>query len=221
MKWSSMHLCNTSFVPWLFYSLSNLFFFFIVIDTCFVHWLISSLNNLFFLIVTDNFEEKLELWYIVKYDSIEWLFTDWFCLIIWYSTGSCLSCYSFRNEEIDEYKPLLFLTFHSVLWYITSRSINIKSTWIFNQLTVLEFFSLKWFLQLMFTQCAFLNSLVISSQIKLLSRFYSKHSNLYHSVNLFVYSFLYDSSFQHSFPLLHSGFIAVSWSVYLWFTINL
>ena len=36
----------------------------------------------------------------------------------------------------------------------------------------------------------FLNSLVISGQIQQFSRFYSQHSNLYQSVNLFVYSSL-------------------------------
>ena len=51
-------------------------------------WSFSSLNNLFFIIVIDTFEEKLTLWHIVKYDSIEWWSTDYFCLIIWYYTGS-------------------------------------------------------------------------------------------------------------------------------------
>ena len=52
--------------------------------TYFVNWYLfctlnfSSLNNLFFLIVIDTCEEKLALWYIVKYDSVEWLLTDCF-----------------------------------------------------------------------------------------------------------------------------------------------
>ena len=53
----------------------------------------------------------------------------------------------------------------------------------------------------------FLNSLIISSQIQLFSRFCSQHSDLYLSVNLFVNSFL------------HSGFIVASWPVYLSFII--
>ena len=87
---------------------------FIVIDTCFVLWLFSCSNNLFFFIVIDTCEEKLALWHVVKYDSIEWLFTDCFCLIIWYSTGSCLSCYCFCKEEIGVYKLLFFQTLHSI-----------------------------------------------------------------------------------------------------------
>ena len=49
------------------------------------------------LIEIDHWEEKLALWYIVKCHSIEWLFTDYFCLIIWYATGSCLSCCYFLS----------------------------------------------------------------------------------------------------------------------------
>ena len=67
--------------------LNNLFFF-IVIDTCFVLWLLSSFNNIFFTDVIETCEEKLALSHVVKYESIKWLFTDCFCLIIWYSTGS-------------------------------------------------------------------------------------------------------------------------------------
>ena len=67
--------------------LNNLFFF-IVIDTCFVLWLLSSFNNIFFTDVIETCEEKLALWHVVKYESIKWLFTDCFYLIIWYSTGS-------------------------------------------------------------------------------------------------------------------------------------
>ena len=67
--------------------LNNLFFF-IVIDTCFVLWLLSSFNNIFFTDVIETCEEKLALWHVVKYESIKCLFTDCFCLIIWYSTGS-------------------------------------------------------------------------------------------------------------------------------------
>ena len=70
------------FVLWLFSRLNNLFFF-IVFYTSFVIWLFSSLNNLFFIIVIDFFEEKLAPWHLVKYDSIEWLLTDHFCLMIW------------------------------------------------------------------------------------------------------------------------------------------
>ena len=60
--------------------------FFIVINTCFVLWIFLLWLTYIFLIVIDHCEEKLALWYIVKCDSIEWLFTDYFCLIIWYST---------------------------------------------------------------------------------------------------------------------------------------
>ena len=45
----------------------------------------------------------------------------------------------------------------------------------------------------------FLSNLIISSQIQLFSRFYSQHANLYESANLFVYSFLHSTPFQHIF----------------------
>ena len=75
------------FVLW-FLSCLNKLSFFIVFDTCFVCWLFSSLNNLFYNILIDTWKENLAVWHIIKYDSIKWLFTDWFCLIIWCSTGS-------------------------------------------------------------------------------------------------------------------------------------
>ena len=92
---------HTSFALWKNYFLHCNWYLFCTLN-------LSSLNNLFFFIVIDNCEEKLALWHIVKYGSIEWLFTNYFCLILWYSTGSCLSCYYFCNEERDVYKPLFF-----------------------------------------------------------------------------------------------------------------
>ena len=65
------------FVLWLLSYLNNLSFF-IVIDTYFVHWLFSSLNNSFLNIVIDTCKENLALRHIMKFDSIEWLFTDFF-----------------------------------------------------------------------------------------------------------------------------------------------
>ena len=68
----------------------------------------SSLIDLYFLDLIDHCEEKLALWYIVKCDPIEWLFIDYFCLIIWYSTRSCLSCCYFCNDiKILFYPQLL------------------------------------------------------------------------------------------------------------------
>ena len=83
----------------------ELLIFFTVIDTYFALWIayflnfnwylfctlnFSSLNNLFFFIVIDNCEEKLALWHIAKHNSTEGFFNDYFCLINWYFTGSCL-----------------------------------------------------------------------------------------------------------------------------------
>ena len=102
-----------------------------------------TLNNLIFLILINNCEEKLALWYIVKCDSTEGLFTDYFCLIIWYSTGSCLSCYYFCKGERGVNKPLFFRTFHSVLLDSTGCSMNIESIWIMNELALLWSCNLK------------------------------------------------------------------------------
>ena len=88
----------------------------------------SSLNNLFFFTVIDKCEEKLALWYIVKCDSIGWLFTDYFCLIIWYSTGSCLSCYYFLRKKEVPINPCfsrLFIQFSKTVLAVQ---------WILNQL---------------------------------------------------------------------------------------
>ena len=92
---------HTSFLLWINYFLHCNWYLFCTLSY-------SSLNNLSFSIVIDNWEEKLAQWHIMKYDSIEWLFTDYFCLIIWYPTGSCLSCYYFCNEERGVHKPLFF-----------------------------------------------------------------------------------------------------------------
>ena len=64
------------FVLWLLSYLNNLSFF-IVIDTYFVHWLFSSLSNSFLNNVIDTCKENLALTHIMKFDSIEWLFTGW------------------------------------------------------------------------------------------------------------------------------------------------
>ena len=72
--------------------------FFIVIDTCFVLWIFLLWLTYIFLIIIDHCEGKQALWYIVKCDSRDWLFTYYFCLIIWYSTGSCLNCCHFCND---------------------------------------------------------------------------------------------------------------------------
>ena len=60
-----------------------------------VLWLFSSLNNLFFLHCNSYLRSKTNTVALVKCDSIEWLFIDCFCLTIWFSHGSCLSCYYF------------------------------------------------------------------------------------------------------------------------------
>ena len=91
------------------------------------------MGNLFSFIVIDICKDKL--------DSIEGLFTD--SLVIWYSTGSCLSCYYFCKEERGVYKPLFFKTFHSVFLDGTGCSMNTEPTWIIYQLALLGFCNLK------------------------------------------------------------------------------
>ena len=92
---------HTCFVLWITYFLHCNWYLFCTFN-------FSTLSNLFFFIVIDNCEEKLALWHIVTYDSVEWLFSDYFCLMIWYSTRSCLSYYYFCNEERGVYKPPFF-----------------------------------------------------------------------------------------------------------------
>ena len=91
-----LHLCNLR-TTHLFCTLYWLIFF-IVIDTYVVLWIFLLWLTYICLIEIDHCEEKLALWYIVKCNSIEWLLIDYFCLIIWYSTGSCLSCCYFCND---------------------------------------------------------------------------------------------------------------------------
>ena len=92
-----LHFCVTYRTTHLFCTLYWLFFF-IVINTYIVLWIFLLWLTYIYFLEIDHCEEKLALWYIVKCDSIEWLFTDYFCLIIWYSTGSCLSCCYFCND---------------------------------------------------------------------------------------------------------------------------
>ena len=127
---------HTSFVLWITYFLHFNWYLFCTLN-------FSSLNNLIFLILINNCEEKLALWYIVKCDSTEGLFTDYFCLIIRYSTESCLSCYYFCKGERGVNKPLFFRTFHSVLLDSTGCSMNIESIWIMNELALLWSCNLK------------------------------------------------------------------------------
>ena len=78
--------------------------------------------------------------------TLNWLFTDCFSLIIWYSTGSSLSGYYFCKEEIGVYKPLFSLDFSfSFLRQYCLFSEYWINFWIFNLLAVLEFCNLKWF----------------------------------------------------------------------------
>ena len=73
---------------------------------------------------------------------------------------------------------------------------NFGSTWIINQLALLGFCNLKQFYSHSYSRLfeqsspSIFTSLVFSSQIQQLSRFYSQHSKLHLSVNLFVYSFI-------------------------------
>ena len=103
-----LHLSNLG-TTYLFCTLYwlNLF---IVIDTCFLLlylWIFCFWLTYIFLIVIDHCEENL--WYIVKCDSIPWLFTNSFCLIICYYTGSCLSyCYFCNDIRILFYPQLLY-----------------------------------------------------------------------------------------------------------------
>ena len=92
-----IHFCVTYRTTHLFCTLYWLFFC-IVINTYVVLWIFLLWLTYIFFLEIDHCEEKLALWYIVKCDSIEWLFTDYFCLIIWYSTGPCLSCCYFCND---------------------------------------------------------------------------------------------------------------------------
>ena len=114
-----LHLCNLR-TTHLFCTLYWLIFF-IVIDTYVVLWIFLLWLTYIFFLEIDNCEEKLALWY-VKSDSIEWLFTDYFYLIIWYSTGSCLSCCYFCNDirilfypyccHFSINTPEIFIAFH-------------------------------------------------------------------------------------------------------------
>ena len=113
---------HTPFLLWITYFLHCNWYLFCTLN-------FSSLNNLFFFIVIDNCEEKLALWHIAKCDSIEGLFTDYFCLIIWYSTGSCLSCYYFCKKKmvyiINPCFSRLFIQFSKTVLAVQ---------WILNQL---------------------------------------------------------------------------------------
>ena len=184
----------TTFVLWINYFLHCNWYLFCTLN----------LNNLFFFTVIENCEEKLALWHIVKYDSIEWLFTDYFCLIIWYSTGSCLSCYYFCNEERGVYKPVFLdfsFSFLRQYWLFSFNenwiNLNLQSTYNIGILQFELILQLKFIWQTFWTvQSSIFTILVFSSQIQQFSRFYSQHSNLDLSVNLFLYSY--------------SGFIAAS-----------
>ena len=94
---------HTSFVLWITYFLHCNWYLFVL--WIFLLW-ITCFSSLYLKTVKKN--------YIAKCDSVEGLFIDYFCLIIWYSTWSCLSCYYFSKGKNGVYKPLFFKTFHSV-----------------------------------------------------------------------------------------------------------
>ena len=112
---------DTYFVPWIAYFLHSNWYLFCTLQ-------FSSLNNLFFFIVIDNCEEYLALWYIVKCDSIEGWFTNYFCLVIWYSAESCLSSYYFCRAEKEVYINPCF----SRLFIQFSKTV-LAVQWILNQ----------------------------------------------------------------------------------------
>ena len=94
---------HTSLVLWITYFLHCNWYLFVL--WIFLLW-ITCFSSLYLKTVKKN--------YIAKCDSVEGLFIDYFCLIIWYSTWSCLSCYYFCKGKNGVYKPLFFKTFHSV-----------------------------------------------------------------------------------------------------------
>lgn len=103
------------------------------------------MNDLFYFIVIDI---KLALWNnilkktsLVKYDSVDWLITDSFYLIIWYYAGSCFNCYYFCRKEIGVCKPLFSQLFYSQIFlkYYMYKMLNMAINMIISNLKMLVF----------------------------------------------------------------------------------
>ena len=128
-SWSEKHLIHTSCALWLF----------------------KSLNNLFFLHCNRYFWRKTSTLASEKCDSMEWLFHDPFCLMLYWFVFELLLFLLGRKWYIYPYFPGIFIQFSKTV--ITVKN---EPNWILSQPAELEFKNFKWFFQLLFMQQTFL-----------------------------------------------------------------